>query len=279
MNGLMILGTASDVGKSMICTALCRILADEGVNVAPFKSQNMSNFTAEIGEGLEISRAQFIQAEAAKTSASLYMNPIMLTLKPEMTSEVHILGERFGVVTGFDYRERYFERALTAINISLAQLAKNYETIIIEGAGSPAEVNLTARDVVNMRVAEIANVPAVLVADIDRGGAIAALVGTLQLLSEKHRRHIKGIILNRFHGDVSLFQEGVDFITSYTGIPVVGVIPYKANHGIEEEDVDRVVRPVPREVERYDAWATHVKKHLNWPLLQKIIQEGMDEEG
>ena len=279
MNGLMILGTASDVGKSMICTALCRILADEGVKVTPFKSQNMSNFTEAIGEGTEISRAQFIQAEAAKTAPSMYMNPIMLMLKAEMTSEVHILGEQFGAMRGMEYREHYFERARAAIKTSLAQLAENYETVIIEGAGSPAEVNLMARDVVNMRVAEIANIPAILVADIDRGGAIAAVVGTLQLLNEKHRSFVKGIILNRFHGDISLFQEGIDFIETYTGIPVVGVIPYKANHGIEEEDSNRVTQVAPQDVDRYDAWAAHVRRHLDWALVKRIIEEGMDKEG
>lgn len=279
MKGLMILGTASDVGKSMICTALCRILADEGIKVAPFKSQNMSAFTEEIGEGAEISRAQFIQAEAAKVMPSMYMNPIMLKLKAEMAAEVHILGEQFGTVTGMAYREQYFERALEAVRISLAQLATKFEMVIIEGAGSPAEVNLMARDVVNMRIAQIANVPAILVADIDRGGAIAAVVGTLQLLEDQHRAHIKGIILNRFHGELSLFQEGIDFIEAYTGIPVVGVIPYKADHGIEEEDAYRVVQSAPQDVNRYDAWATHVKKYLDWALLQKIILEGMDEEG
>jgi adenosylcobyric acid synthase len=271
MNGLIVLGTASDSGKSMICTALCRILADEGVCVTPFKSQNMSPFTARAENGEVISRAQFIQATAARTTPSTYMNPIMLKPLANMKSEVFILGEKFGSIVGMTYREQFFHRAIEAIRLSLAKLSETYETVIIEGAGSPAEVNLNDREVVNMRVAEIADVPAVLVADIDRGGAIASVVGTLELLEPRHRARVKGILINKFHGDISLFQEGVEFIESYTGIPVIGVIPYKANHGIEEEDVDRPVAKAPLDIDIYDAWAAHVKAHLDWPLMKKIL--------
>lgn len=274
MNGMIVLGTASDSGKSLICTALCRILADEGVRVTPFKSQNMSPFTTSTEEGDEISRAQFIQAEAARSTPSMYMNPIMLKPMKNMKAEVRILGEEFGAVAGMAYKAQFFERAVKAITASLEKLAETYETVIIEGAGSPAEVNLNAREVVNMRVAEIADVPAVLVADVDRGGAIASIVGTLQLLEPAHRSRVKAIIINKFHGDIALFQEGIDFIESYTGIPVVGVIPYKADHGIEEEDAARPVSKAPVGIDVYDAWAHHVKAHLDWPLMKKIIQSG-----
>ncbi|MFC5589206.1 cobyric acid synthase [Sporosarcina soli] len=271
MNGLIVLGTASDSGKTMICTALCRILANEGVRVAPFKSQNMSRFSTTTEKGEEMSRAQFLQAEAARTTPSIYMNPILLKPVPGMKSEVLILGEKFGSVVGMTYREQFFKRGVEAIRTSLAKLAETYETVIIEGAGSPAEVNLNDREIVNMRVAEIADVPAILVADIDRGGAIASIVGTLQLLPPEHRSRVKAIIINKFHGDVSFFQEGIDFIESYTGIPVAGVIPFKANHGIEEEDVDRPVAVAPEGVDVYDEWASHVKAHLNWPLMKDIL--------
>ena len=268
MNGLIVLGTASDSGKTMICTALCRILSDEGVRVTPFKSQNMSGFSATTENGEEMSRAQFIQAEAARTKPSIYMNPILLKPVADMKSEVLFFGEKFGPIAGMAYREQFFNRAIEAIQMSLAKLAETYETVIIEGAGSPAEVNLNDREIVNMRVAEIADVPAVLVADIDRGGAIASIVGTLQLLPPEHRSRVKAIIINKFHGDISLFQEGIEFIETYTGIPVAGVIPYKVDHGIEEEDVDRPVMKAPRGVDVYDAWADHVKAHLNWPLIE-----------
>lgn len=275
MNGIIILGTASDAGKSMVCTAFCRLFSNEHVRVTPFKSQNLSSFTEKIGTGEEISRAQYIQAIAAKTTASLYMNPIMLKIRPGMRSEVSMLGENFGEMAGRDYREHFFEQALQSIRFSLEQLAKKYETVVIEGAGSPSEVNLNDREVVNMRVAEIAQVPALLVVPIDRGGAIAAIVGTLELLPQEHRNRVKGIIINKFRGDLSWFQEGVDFIESYTGIPVVGVIPYKENHGIEEEDANRPVTKAPLGVDIYEEWAAHVKKHLDWSLVKKIIQAGL----
>lgn len=275
MKGIIILGTASDAGKSMVCTAFCRLFANEHVRVTPFKSQNLSSFTEKIGTGEEISRAQYIQAIAAKTTASLYMNPIMLKIRPGMRSEVSMLGESFGEMAGRDYREHFFEQALQSIRFSLEQLAEKYETVVIEGAGSPSEVNLNDREVVNMRVAEIAQVPALLVVPIDRGGAIAAIVGTLELLPQEHRNRVKGIIINKFRGDLSWFQEGVDFIESYTGIPVVGVIPYKENHGIEEEDANRPVTKAPLAVDIYEEWAAHVKKHLDWSLVKKIIQAGL----
>lgn len=275
MKGIIILGTASDAGKSMVCTAFCRLFANEHVRVTPFKSQNLSSFTEKIGTGEEISRAQYIQAIAAKTTASLYMNPIMLKIRPGMRSEVSMLGESFGEMAGRDYREHFFEQALQSIHFSLEQLAKKYETVVIEGAGSPSEVNLNDREVVNMRVAEIAQVPALLVVPIDRGGAIAAIVGTLELLPQEHRNRVKGIIINKFRGDLSWFQEGVEFIESYTGIPVVGVIPYKEDHGIEEEDANRPVTKAPLGVDIYEEWAAHVKQHLDWSLVKKIIQAGL----
>lgn len=275
MKGVIVLGTASDSGKSMICTALCRLFANEQIRVAPFKSQNLSSFTEPIGTGEEISRAQYIQAIAAKTEPSLYMNPIMLKPQGNMQSEVLMLGESFGAVKGFDYRIQFFEQAVQAIQHSLDQLSKTYEMVVIEGAGSPVEVNLNDREIVNMRVAEIADVPALLVAHIDKGGAIASIVGTLALLEERQRSRVKGIIINKFHGDVSLFQGGIDFIESYTGIPVVGVIPYKEDHGIEEEDMSRPMIKPAAGCNIYEDWAVHVQQHLDWSTIKKIVEEGV----
>lgn len=275
MNGIIVLGTASDAGKSLICTALCRLFANERIRVTPFKSQNLSSFTETLKTGGEISRAQYIQAIAAKTTPSLHMNPIILKIRPGMRSEVSILGRNLGEMAGSDYREQFFEQALQSIRFSLKQLAEDYETIVIEGAGSPVEVNLNDREVVNMRVAEIADVPALLVVPIDRGGAIAAIVGTLELLEPAHRERVKGIIINKFRGDLSWFQEGVDFIESYTGIPVIGVIPYKEHHGIEEEDTPCPVTATPLHTDIYEEWAKHVKEHLDWSRVKKIVQEGV----
>ncbi len=278
MNGLIVLGTASDSGKSMMCTAFCRILSDEGIRVTPFKSQNMSGFSEKTRHGEEMSRAQFIQAEAARTVPTIYMNPILLKPLGRMKSEVLFFGEKFGEMGGMKYREDFYERGIAAIHKALKELSVTYETVIIEGAGSPAEVNLNDREIVNMRVANIANVNAVLVADIDRGGAIAAIVGTLQLMTPENRARVKAIIINKFRGDVALFQDGVKFIEEYTGIPVAGVIPFKADHGIEEEDSNRLVVPAPKGINVYDAWAAHVKEHINWPLIKEILEQNSENK-
>lgn len=275
MNGLIVLGTASDSGKTMICTALCRILSTEGVRVTPFKSQNMTRFSALTAKGEVISRAQTIQAIAARIEPIIEMNPILLKPTRNMKSDVFFLGEKFGPVEGMTYREQYFTRGIETIKTSLEKLSSVYETVIIEGAGSPAEVNLNDREIVNMRVAEIADVPAILVADIDKGGAIAAIVGTLQLLPAAQRARVKAIVINKFHGDISLFKEGVEFIETYTGIPVAGVIPFKVDHGIEEEDMERPLVMAPIGVDVYDEWAMHVKAHLDWPLIKRILAESV----
>ncbi|PIC64717.1 cobyric acid synthase [Sporosarcina sp. P13] len=271
MNGLIVVGTASDVGKTMICNALCRILSNEGVKVAPFKSQNMSGFSVTLPNGREISRSQFQQAQAARTKPIAEMNPILLKSKEGLQSEVLFLGEPFITVGGQEIREQLYEKGLDTITQSLHTLSEQYETVIMEGAGSTAEVNLMDRELTNMRVAELADVPALLVADISKGGAFASIVGTLQLLSPERRRRVKAIIINKFYGDIAFFQDGVEFIERYTGIPVAGVIPVLEQHGIPEEDVERKTEPAADGVDVYEQWANHVKKHLNWPLIESIL--------
>ncbi|WP_298824314.1 cobyric acid synthase [uncultured Planococcus sp.] len=234
MRGIMIQGTASDVGKSMICTAFCRILSDEGVKVAPFKSQNMSNNSYVTVMGEEIGRAQGVQAEAARTVATADMNPILLKPESGMKSQVVLFGKKLETMDGMDYRSQFYEKGLAAIDQALGNLAKDFTHLVIEGAGSPAEVNLNDRELVNMTVAKRADVPVILVADIERGGVFASIVGTLALIPERER--VKGLIVNKFRGDARLFDDGVRFLESYTGIPVLGVIPYMASHEIEQED-------------------------------------------
>lgn len=270
------MGTASDVGKTMICTALCRLLSDEGMRVAPFKSQNMSRFSATTEDGKEMSRAQFLQAEAARTKPVIEMNPILLKPLDGRKADVRFFGEAFDAVDGMEYREQFFDRGIKAIRMALDRLSESFDVLVIEGAGSPAEVNLNDREIVNMRVADMADVPVVLIADIDRGGAIASIVGTLQLLAPEHRARVKGIIINKFYGDTALFQEGVDFIESYTGIRVAGVIPHMMNHGIEEEDMDRAQSKSPVDVDVYDEWAAHVKRHIDWPFVLSIVEGKVD---
>ena len=182
MKGVMIQGTASDVGKSLIVTALCRMLANEGVKVVPFKSQNMSNNSYVTKDGKEIGRAQGIQAEAAKIEADVWMNPILLKPRSNQDAEIVFLGRALKTLSGRGYRETFYEKGLDVIRESLEQLEKQYELVVIEGAGSPVEINLKDRELVNMKVAELADVPVVLVADIDRGGVFASIVGTLELL-------------------------------------------------------------------------------------------------
>ena len=179
MNGIMIQGTASHVGKSMTCTAICRLLADEGVRTAPFKSQNMSSFTMDIGGGLRISRAQCVQAEAAKTRPVAEMNPIVLAPADDTAADILLLGRPFGRMDGMEYRERFFRKGLEVIRKSLELIGVQFDAIVIEGAGSPAEVNLNDRELVNMRVAREANVPVLLVADIERGGVFASIIGRM----------------------------------------------------------------------------------------------------
>jgi adenosylcobyric acid synthase len=236
MKGIMIQGTASDVGKSYITTAICRILANKGYKVAPFKSQNMSNNSYVTADGKEIGRAQGVQAEAAKQAANVHMNPILLKPKKDTESEIVLHGEVFKSYDGFSYRNDFcLSTGLNAVKESLKFIEDNYDYVVIEGAGSPSEVNLNDKEIVNMRVAEAADVDVILVADIDRGGSFGSIVGTLELVFE-HRHRIKGVIFNKFRGDIRLLQDGLDWVEEYTGVKVLGVIPYLDDVYVEVED-------------------------------------------
>ncbi|WP_079508839.1 cobyric acid synthase [Mesobacillus jeotgali] len=236
MKGIMVLGTASDVGKSLIATAICRAYANEGVRVAPFKSQNMSNNSYVTSDGKEIGRAQGIQAEAARTEATVWMNPILLKPRSDQNAEVVLFGKAVNTLSGKAYRDIFYEKGLKAISSAFENLEDEYEMIVMEGAGSPVEINLKDRELVNMKVAEIADVPAVLVADIDRGGVFASIIGTLELMTPEEKLRVKGLIINKFRGDLSLFEEGIKWLESRTGIPVLGVLPFLENHMIDGED-------------------------------------------
>lgn len=236
MRGIMIQGTSSDAGKSLITTAFCRLFALEEMKVTPFKSQNMSNNSYVTMDGKEIGRAQGVQAEAAMTEASVWMNPILLKPRSDLQSEVVLFGKSAETFSGRDYREKFYEKGLEAIQSSLGHLDKAYEMVIIEGAGSPAEINLNDRELVNMKVAELADVPVILVADIERGGVFANIVGTLELLTPMERKRVQGLIINKFRGDPALFEDGVKWLEEKTGIPVLGVLPYIDNHRIDSED-------------------------------------------
>ncbi|WP_026566967.1 cobyric acid synthase [Bacillus sp. UNC41MFS5] len=236
MKGIMIQGTASDVGKSLIVTALCRILSNEGVRVTPFKSQNMSNNSYVTRDGKEIGRAQGIQAEAARVEPTVWMNPILLKPRSAQDAEIVYLGKAIDTLSGCGYRDHFYEKGLAVIKKSLQHLADKYEVVVIEGAGSPVEINLKDRELVNMKVAELADIPVVLVADIDRGGVFASIVGTLDLLEPNERQRVVGVIINKFRGDLSLFEDGVQWLEEKTGVPVLGVLPFVENHMIDGED-------------------------------------------
>lgn len=232
----MIQGTCSDAGKSYIATALCRIFANMGYKVAPFKSQNMSNNSYVTVDGCEIGRAQGVQAEAAREIPNVHMNPILLKPMKDTRSEVVVHGKVYKAYSGMDYGKEFtLTKGLEAIRESLNYIDQNYDRVVIEGAGSPAEVNLNDREIVNMRIAELADVDVLLVADIDRGGSFASLVGTLELVFE-HRSRIKGVIFNKFRGDLRLLEDGLKWFENYTGVKVVGVIPYMTDVFIETED-------------------------------------------
>jgi adenosylcobyric acid synthase len=223
---IMIQGTSSSVGKSLLVAGLCRIFNDAGFQVAPFKSQNMALNSAVTPDGYEISRSQTMQAEAARALPIVEMNPILLKPKGDMRAQVILRGKPYGDFGAREYREQVTPTALKVAAECLADLRKTNDIVVIEGAGSPAEVNLHANDIANMKIAEIADAPVVLVGDIDRGGCLAALVGTLELLTAEERARVKGLIINKFRGDLSLLSPGLDFLAQKTGIPILGVLPY-----------------------------------------------------
>ena len=242
---LAVLGTGSDVGKSVIAAALCRIFADRGLRVAPYKAQNMSNNSGVTPEGLEMGRAQIVQAEAAGIAPHVDMNPILLKPTSDVGSQVVLLGESIGNQTAMDYHQKKGRLVKTA-NEALDRLRSTTDLVVMEGAGSCAEVNLMDHDIVNLPMAEYADAPVILVGDIHRGGIFAQLVGTLDCLPRHFRDRIAGFIINRFRGDIRLFTEGVQWIEQKTGLPVFGVLPWYDHIRIDPED--SVVIEQPRTV-------------------------------
>ncbi|WP_442951637.1 cobyric acid synthase, partial [Paenibacillus sp. GYB003] len=233
---IMFQGTSSDAGKSILTTALCRIFVQDGLKVAPFKSQNMSLNSYVTPDGKEIGRAQGMQADACRIPATTDMNPILLKPKKDMVSQVVVHGKPLRDYDARTYREKYLGEAEHIVKEALGRLRTRYDVVVIEGAGSPAEVNLKDRDIVNMRLAGWADAPVLLVADIDRGGVFASLVGTMDILSPEERDRVQGFVINKFRGDVSLLTPGLDWLEKRTGKPVLGVIPYLPDVGLEDED-------------------------------------------
>lgn len=272
-----VFGTGSDVGKSIVATALCRIFANKGLRVSPFKAQNMSNNSGVTPAGLEMGRAQIVQAEAARIAPHVDMNPILLKPTSGLGSQVVLLGEVFANSTANEYhrqKNRLFSEACNALD----RLRSNYEIVVMEGAGSCAEVNLMANDIVNFRMAEYADAPVILVADIHKGGVFAQIVGTLECLSPKQCDLIIGFVINRFRGDIRLFEDGVKWIETKTGKPVFGVLPWYTHFTIDSEDSVIIEDPKPVAVENITSPAIaviripHISNFTDFEALKTLKQ-------
>jgi adenosylcobyric acid synthase len=233
---LMFQGTGSDVGKSLIVAGVCRLLVNLGLTVRPFKPQNMSNNAAVTVDGGEVGRAQALQALAAKCPLSVHMNPVLLKPQSETGSQIVVQGNVYGTAKARDYHKLKPELLVRVIE-SFDLVRKDADWVIVEGAGSPAEINLRNGDIANMGFAEAADVTVILVADINRGGVIASLIGTYEVLSQAERSRVKGFIINKFRGDVSLFDDGIKIITAHTNWPCMGVVPhFNDAHLLPQED-------------------------------------------
>ena len=238
---VMVQGTTSDAGKSTLVAALCRWLVRQGIAAVPFKPQNMALNSAVTSDGGEIGRAQAVQAQAARLHPHTDMNPVLLKPNSDTGAQVIIQGRAIGNMKALEYHA-YKKTARAAVLESYLRLSKQYTAIVVEGAGSPAEINLRENDIANMGFAEAVNCPVILIADIDKGGVFAHLVGTLALLSRSEQGRVAGFVINRFRGDIALLQPGLDWLEQYTGKPVIGVIPYL--HGLHLEAEDALPSPV-----------------------------------
>src|SRR3989344_5027792 len=232
---IMLQGTASHVGKSILVAALCRIFKEHGLRVAPFKAQNMALNSFVTRDGGEIGRAQAFQAEAAGLEPTVDMNPILLKPTSDMGAQVIIHGRVYGNMSAREYH-RFKKEAKRYVMESYSRLSEKNDVIVIEGAGSPAEINLRENDIANMGLADMVDAPVILIGDIDRGGVFASLIGTMELLTSPERKRVQGFIINKFRGDIELLKPGLDFLENKTGLPVFGVVPYLKDIILPDED-------------------------------------------
>lgn len=270
---LMFQGTSSHVGKSILTTALCRIFRQDGYRVAPFKAQNMALNSYVTPGGGEMGRAQVAQAEAAGLEPAVEMNPVLLKPTGNSRSQVIVMGRPIGTMSAVEYHSGYSGRLLDVIRNCLDELNQRFDIVVIEGAGSPAEVNLKAHDIVNMRIAMMVKAPVFLIADIDRGGAIASVVGTISLLEPEEQERIQGVILNKFRGDISLLRPALDVIEERTGKPVVGVIPHLDALGIDDEDSVSLDEKAAKAGRDLDIAVIRLPKISNFTDFDALIHE------
>lgn len=270
MKSLMIQGTASGVGKTTLVAALCRIFSDKGYKVAPFKSQNMSNFGYATPD-FEISRAQVIQAIAARCKIESDLNPIMLKPLGNYSSSVYLNGKRYKKMHAKDYYSNFVNtKGIKAATDSLFRLQNNNDLVILEGAGSPAEINLQKYDIANMKIAKKANASVLLVSDIDKGGSFASLVGTMALIEEKYQKLVKGFVFNKFRGDLEVLKPGFQKLKNITKIPVIGTIPLM-NLDLPEEDS---LHANPKEIQWTKKNLSNIDNELN--KLAKTVKSTID---
>ena len=275
---LMIQGTSSGAGKTTLVTALCRILSDDGYKVAPFKSQNMSSYSY-IGKDFEISRAQAIQAIAARTAIIPAMNPILLKPLGNYKSEIFVNGIFYRKMHARDYYKKFvLSTGLEKSKGALDQLLKSNDIVILEGAGSPAEINLQRYDIANMRMAEYCKSPVILVTDIDKGGSFASIIGTLALLDKKHQKLVKGFVINKFRGDVTILYPSYAVLKKKTMKPVIGTIPL-IEFDIPDEDslhanpkqvswTQKYLQTLDKEIDRL---ASIVKKNIDMKSIRSML--------
>ncbi|MDX1301537.1 cobyric acid synthase [Photobacterium sp.] len=277
---LMVQGTTSDAGKSVLTAGLCRILARKGIKVAPFKSQNMALNSAVTKDGGEIGRAQAVQAQACGIEPTVHMNPVLLKPNTDIGAQVIVQGKALADMDAIGYHG-YKKVVMGPVMDSFSRLQNEYQTVIIEGAGSPAEVNLRDNDVANMGFAEKADIPVIIVADIDRGGVFAHLYGTLALLSESEQARVKGFVINRFRGDIKLLESGLDWLEEKTGKPVLGVLPYLHGLMLEAEDAINVqqVEAAEEQLNVVVPVLTRVSNHTDFDPLRMHPQVNLQFVG
>jgi len=270
MKSLMIQGTSSGAGKTTLVAALCRIFSDKGYRVAPFKSQNMSNF-AYITPEFEISRAQAIQAFAARCNITPDLNPILLKPMGNYNSLVYLNGKLYKKMNAKDYYEKFVNtQGIKIASKSLKTLQTNFDLVILEGAGSPAEINLQNFDIANMKIAQKANASVLLVSDIDRGGSFASLVGTMALIEKKYQKLVKGFVFNKFRGDIKVLKSGFSKLQKITNVPVLGIIPLMTLNLPEEDSLNAK----PKNIVWNKKNISKIDNELN--SLAKIVKSNID---
>ncbi len=279
MKSLMVQGTSSGAGKTTLVAALCRIFSDKNYSVAPFKSQNMSNFSYTTPD-FEISRAQAIQAIAARCQIEPDLNPIMLKPLGNYYSLVYLNGKRYKKMHAKEYYAKFVKsKGIKAATDSLSRLKKNYDLIILEGAGSPAEINLQKYDIANMQIAQKANASVLLVSDIDKGGSFASIVGTMSLIEKKYQKLVKGFVFNKFRGDIDILKPGFRKLKQITKIPVLGTIPMIKMNLPEEDSLDAKPKEIAwtknniAKIDReLDKLAKTVKNNLDIKTIESMIK-------